>query len=203
MKHRLCAIAWVTIISLPPMVTHAADSPAQAVTTATAASSPASTSDTATSAPIAMVQGDAVGMELYDDLQHRMKLLRLDKESPGAAIQLRIYHTVHTTAGGTAKGVLSGLFAAGTLGLIPMVISGEHTIHYDLYVNGVVLTRRQYTTNLSHAKRLTAADTTHGLGADGQLWAKSTIDNFLADTAGDQKLAATIAEYHEYFDATQ
>ena len=44
-------------------------------------------------------------------------------------------------------------------------------------------------------------DATHGLGADGVVWAKSTVDLFLNDLAHDNSVRALNDEYQLYFGA--
>jgi hypothetical protein len=80
-------------------------------------------------------------------------------------------------------------------------MSGEHTLHYELYVNGQRILRREYSANLSRKEYLrgkTAAPT-HGLGPDGQVWAKSTVDLFLKDLAHDDAVRNINDEYRLYF----
>ncbi len=45
------------------------------------------------------------------------------------------------------------------------------------------------------------ADATHGLGPDGVVWAKSTVDLFLNDIAHDNSVRALNDEYQLYFGA--
>ncbi len=150
--------------------------------------------------PTVTFRGDGAGTELYDALHASPLLAHLSKEAPGSPIQLLIYHTVRP-AHMDAKNFFSGLAAVGTLGLSPVVMSGEHSMHYELYVNGQQVLRREYTANLSRKEYLNskAADATHGLGSDGEVWAKSTVDLFLKDLAHDAAVRAMNDEYQLYF----
>ncbi|MBS0380044.1 MAG: hypothetical protein JSS29_16310 [Proteobacteria bacterium] len=149
--------------------------------------------------PVAF-HGDGAGAELFDALHASPMLVNLSKEAPGSPIQLFIYHTVRP-AHVDAKNFFSGLAAVGTLGLSPVVMSGEHSMHYELLVNGQKVLRREYTANLSRKEYLNnkAADTTHGLGPDGEVWAKTTVDLFLKDLANDPAVRALTGEYQLYF----
>jgi hypothetical protein len=102
---------------------------------------------------------------------------------------------------GPGKNFFSGLAAVGTLGLAPVVMTGQHTMHYELYVNGERVVRHEYNATLSRRESLNskAADATHGLGTDGQVWAKSTVDPFLAELARDGAVRALNDEYQFYF----
>jgi hypothetical protein len=150
--------------------------------------------------PTISFHADPVGNDLFDELQSAHLFAHLSKEAPGSPIQLRIYHSVHP-ASIDAKNFFSGLLSVGTLGFSPVIMSGEHTIHYELYVNGQRISRYEYSTKLSrneyqHGK---TADATHGLGPDGVIWAKSTVGLFLNDLAHDDSVRALNDEYQGYF----
>jgi hypothetical protein len=150
--------------------------------------------------PTVLFHADAAGNELFDALRSSSMLAHLSKEAPGAPIQLRIFHSVHP-AHVDAKNFFSGLLSVGTLGLSPVVMSGEHTLHYELYVNGQRVVRHEYSANLSRKQYLRdkGADATHGLGPDGEVWAKSTVDFFLKDLAHDDAVRTLNEEYQRYF----
>jgi hypothetical protein len=169
-----------------------------------APSSPASPSgaQVAVLLPTISFRADGSGNDLFDALQSAHLFARLSKEAPGSPIQLRIYHTVHP-ASVDAKNFFSGLLSVGTLGLSPVIMSGEHTMHYELYVNGQRISRYEYTTKLSRNEYMhgKTVDATHGLGPDGVVWAKSTVDLFLNDLAHDNSVRALNDEYQVYFGA--
>ena len=173
-------------------------------TQSSAASSPASQAfdQPAVLLPTISFRADASGNDLFDTLQSAHLLAHLSKEAPGAPIQLRIYHSVHP-AHVDAKNFFSGLLSVGTLGLSPVVMSGEYTMHYELYVNGQRMSRYEYSAKLSRNEYLhgKTVDATHGLGADGVVWAKSTVDLFLNDLARDKSVRALNDEYQVYFGA--
>jgi hypothetical protein len=150
--------------------------------------------------PTISFRADASGNDLFDALQSAHLFAHLSKEAPGSPIQLRIYHSVHP-ANVDAKNFFSGLLSVGTLGLSPVVMSGEHTMHYELYVNGERISRYEYSAKLSRNEYLHAknADATHGLGPDGVVWAKSTVSLFLNDLAHDNSVRALNDEYQVYF----
>lgn len=152
--------------------------------------------------PTISFRADASGNELFDALQSAHLFAHLSKEAPGSPIQLRVYHSVHP-AKVDAKNFFSGLLSVGTLGLSPVVMSGEHTMHYELYVNGQRLLRYEYSAKLSRNEYLRGktVDATHGLGPDGVVWAKSTVDLFLNDLAHDNSVRALNDEYQLYFGA--
>lgn len=185
----LCLISW-------PVVGENAEPSAPSSTTAP-------TSDqVAVLLPTVSFRADASGNDLFEALQSARVFAHLSKEAPGSPIELRIYHTAHP-ANVDAKNFFSGLLSVGTLGLSPVVMSGEHTIHYELYVNGQRLSRYEYSAKLSrneysHSK---SADATHGLGPDGVVWAKSTVDLFLRDLVNDKPVRALNDEYQMYFAA--
>jgi hypothetical protein len=167
-----------------------------------AASSPVSVAgdQAAVLLPTISFHADASGDDLFDGLQSAHLFAHLSKEALGSPIQLRIYHSVHP-AKVDAKNFFSGLLSVGTLGLSPVIMSGEHTMHYELYVNGQRILRYEYSTKLSRSEHMhgKTVDATHGLGPDGVVWAKSTVDLFLSDLAHDNSVRALNDEYRVYF----
>jgi hypothetical protein len=172
-------------------------------TTPSAPSLPASqaSAQAAVLLPTVSFRADASGDDLFDSLQSAHLFAHLSKEAPGSPIQLRIYHSVRP-ANVDAKNFFSGLLAVGTLGLSPVIMSGEHTMHYELYVNGQRIMRYEYSAKLSRSESMhgKTADATHGLGPDGVVWAKSTVGLFLNDLAHDNSVRALNDEYQAYFD---
>jgi hypothetical protein len=181
-------LAWLTLTGAASWADDNAPTPA----------SPASLG--ALELPTVAFHSDGAGTELFDALHASPVLVNLSKEAPGSPIQLFVYHTVRP-AHVDAKNFFSGLAAVGTLGLSPVVMSGEHSMHYELRVNGQKVLRREYTANLSRKEYLNskAADTTHDLGPDGEIWAKSTVDMFLKDLTNDAAVRALSEEYKLYF----
>jgi hypothetical protein len=150
--------------------------------------------------PIVSFRADGAGGDLFDALQTAKILTHLSKDAPGSPIQLRVYQSVHP-AKMDAKNFFSGLAFVGTLGLAPVVMSGDYTMHYEIYVNGESISRYEYTTKLSRTENGRGkADPTHGLGADGVVWARSTVDLFLKDLE-DESVRALGNEYQTYFGA--
>jgi hypothetical protein len=152
--------------------------------------------------PVVSFRGDASGDELFDALKSSHRFAQLSKEAPGSPIQLRVYHSARP-ASVDAKNFFSGLLAVATLGLSPVIMSGEYTMHYELYVNGQRLSTYEYNAKLSRNEHLNGrkADPTHGLGAEGLVWAKSTVDLFLNDLAHDDSMRMLNDEYQVYFGA--
>lgn len=147
--------------------------------------------------PVLRFSADALGGSFYEELRQAPQFQKLDREALGSPLELRIYHTWRIAKG---SAVATGLLSAVTLGILPQVSSGEHEIVYEVLVNGVLVSSFKYQKNLTHAHSMwTGVDTTHGLGKEGTDWAKSTVELFLRDAAGDPKLSALSAEFAYYF----
>jgi hypothetical protein len=146
--------------------------------------------------PALRFTGDALGSEFYEQIQRAPQFQKMNREALGSPIELRVYHTYRLNRGSAAT---TGLLAAATLGLLPEVSSGEHSIVYEVLVNGVLLSSHKYSKALTHAHNLWTKDTTHGMGKEGMEWAKSTVALFLKDAAADPKLSALAAEFDYYF----
>lgn len=142
---------------------------------------------------------DSLASDFYDQIQRAPQFQKMSREALGSPIELRIYHTWRINRGSATA---TGLLAAATLGIVPLVSSGEHAIVYELLVNGTLVSSYKYSKGLTHAHNLwSGVDTTHGLGKDGMEWAKSTVALFLRDAAEDAKLSALAAEFDYYFSA--
>lgn len=151
--------------------------------------------------PAMRFASDPVGEMLLPLVRSAPRFQKIGTDLIGSPIELRIYRTFEMTPGGRAGDNVSGLLAASTLGLIPHMYSGEHVIHYDLLVNGAMISRFAYRKVLSRTHNIWSSDTTHGMGKDGLEWAKSTVDLFLKDSSADPKMAELSADFDFYFGA--
>jgi hypothetical protein len=162
---------------------------------ATATDSPAA----AAVLPPMRFSSDKIGEGLFEQLHQAPRFQKLSREVIGSPIELRVYHTFQLTNGGRVSGAVSGMLAAGTLGLLPQVYSGEHAMIYEVLVNGAVLSTHTYHKAIARAHNLWNQDNSAGLGKDGLAWAASTVEQFLSDSATDPKLTELTAEYVYYF----
>ena len=150
--------------------------------------------------PTLRFSADSVADPFFEQIQRASQFQKMTREALGSPLELRIYHTYRIARG---SAMATGLLGAATLGIIPQVSSGEHSIVYEVLVNGVLLTSYRYSKALTHAHSLWVQDKTHGLGDEGVKWAASTVDLFVKDAAADPKLAALSAEFDYYFAATK
>jgi hypothetical protein len=127
---------------------------------------------------------------------------KLDKELVGSPIVLRVTHSLEPTSGGKASGLATGLLAASTLGLLPVVTNNDLVVYYEVLVNGTAVTTASYRKNFTHSNNIWSKDKTNGLGADGLAWVKTTVPEFLASARQDSKLTELSAEYTFYFART-
>jgi hypothetical protein len=147
--------------------------------------------------PAMRFNSDSLGSGFYEQIRAASQFQKMSKEALGSPVELRIYHTWRINRGSATA---TGLLAAATLGILPLVASGDHTIVYEVLVNGVPVSSYRYSRSLTHAHNLwSGADNSYGMGKDGLEWAKSTVDLFLRDAAADPKLAALTAEFDYYF----
>jgi len=150
--------------------------------------------------PTLRYNSDSVTNDLFDSIHHAPQFDKLSREAIGSPIELRVYHTYRIDRGAaTATGFLAGV----TLGLIPQVSNGNHSIVYEVLVNGVPVTSHTYSRSLTRVRNIWSQDKTYGLGEDGIKWAKSTVDLFVKDAAADPKLVALRSEFNYYFGSSQ
>jgi len=145
-----------------------------------------------------------------DELLSRVKtaaaFAHVEKDLAGSPIQLRVTHSLQPTAGGQAAGLLSAIWAGGTLGLLPVVTNNNLVVTYQVSVNGREIARYDFSRSFTRAINIWAAqnDPTYGLGAEGLEWVKGTVAEFTTKAAQDANLLALTQEYALYFgkDAT-
>jgi hypothetical protein len=158
--------------------------------------SSAASATASTALPALNYHSDSVTGDLFDPIQHTPQFEKLSREALGSPIELHVYHTFRIDRGAATA---TGLLAAATLGLIPQVSNGHHSIVYEVLVNGVLLTSYRYSTALTRVRNIWSQDKTQGLGEDGVKWVRSTVDLFLKDASADPKLAALRTEFDYYF----
>jgi hypothetical protein len=140
--------------------------------------------------------------ELFDAIKTNAAFAKLDKELLGSPITLRISHSLQPTAAGKATGLLSAIWAGGTLGLLPAVTNNSFVVTYEVRVHGREFATYSYQRTFTRAVNIWAKDdATHGLGQDGLEWAKGTALEFAAAAAHDPKLVELKREYELYFGA--
>ena len=110
-------------------------------------------------------------------------------------------HSLQPTAGGQAAGLLSAIWAGGTLGLLPVVTNNNFVLSYEIRVNGQEVARYDFSRSFTRAVNIWTEknDPTYGLGADGLEWAKTTAVEFAAKAAQDPAVIALAQEYAFYF----
>jgi hypothetical protein len=140
---------------------------------------------------------DSLAGDFYTQIQSAPQFQKISREAYGSPLELRIYHTWRINRGSAEA---SGLMSAVTLGILPVVSSGDHAIVYEVLVNGVLVSSYKYSKSFTHAHSIWGGeDKSYGMGKGGMEWAKSTVAQFLKDAAGDPKLVALTSEFDFYF----
>ncbi len=143
------------------------------------------------------------GDEMFLLIKQQTLFSNLDKALIGSPITLRMTHTMQPTTAGKTTGLLSAIWAGGTLGLLPVVSNNTLVVTYEVLVHGKDVATYSYQRNFTRAINIWAKDETHGLGKDGVEWLKSTAGEFGSAAAADEKLIALKQEYESYFSATK
>jgi hypothetical protein len=139
--------------------------------------------------------------ELYQGVKSVPAFSQLDKDLVGSQIVVVVTHGFKPTAAGQATGFLSALVSGSTLGLIPLVTNNNLVLTYEIRVNGDDIVRRDYERSFTRVQNIWANkdDPTHGLGAEGLEWARTTSAQFANEAAVDPAVLALAAEYRQYF----
>lgn len=177
---------------------------AGATTAACAADEPAPTAPATPAAlvlPAVRFYSSVAADDIYAQLHADPLLSHLGRESPGCPIVLRVTHSVEPTSGGRAAGTATGLLAATTLGIIPVVTNEDFVVNYELFVNNSLVSTHAYRRNFTRSRNLWTMDKKNPLGTEGLAWVKSTVAQFLGEARGDPAFADLVAEYTYYFGA--
>ena len=139
--------------------------------------------------------------ELFQRIKESQAFARVEKELVGSPIQLRVTHSLQPTAGGQAAGLLSAIWAGGTLGLLPVVTNNNFVLSYEIRVNGQEIARYDFSRSFTRAVNIWTEknDPTYGLGQDGLEWAMPTAAEFAAKAAQDPAVTELAREYAFYF----
>lgn len=138
--------------------------------------------------------------ELFALIQASPTFAKLDKELVGSPITLRITHTLQPTTAGKTTGLLSAIWAGGTLGLLPVVTNNSFVVTYEVRVQGKDVATFSYERSFTRSVNIWAKDdATYGLGKEGLEWLKSTAAQFTTAASGDAGIAALRSEYERYF----
>lgn len=137
--------------------------------------------------------------ELYEIVKTNSAFAKLDKELIGSPITLRIRHSLQPTATGKATGLLSAIWAGGTLGLLPAITNNSFVVTYEVRVQGRDVATWSYQRTFTRAVNMWAKDETYGLGKEGFEWMKTTAAEFAVEAARDARIADLKREYERYF----
>lgn len=138
-------------------------------------------------------------------LKANPSLAGLDTGLAGSPLSLVVTHTYEPTSGGQASGLATGLLAASTLGIIPIVSNNRLVVRYEVFLNGKVIASHSFDRTATRAQNLWVT----GSGQEGQLgkagleWAMSTVDEAALRLASDPALRALREDMEFYFPAAQ
>ena len=123
----------------------------------------------------------------------------LNKDSLGLPIGLRVIKAHRTKADGTS--VSTGLLAASTLGIIPVVSSTEFKVRYDVFVQGDSIAEFEYEMSSTKVDNIwnNNPNKKAELKPAEQLFLENSANLFLADLKKSKEVQAVFSEYFEYF----
>ena len=146
---------------------------------------------------------------LMEDESHFTKLKdttlfkNIEKDLQGAPLRLFAMIHAQSTQGGSASEISSGLLAATTLGIIPVVKNQDIVMSYRIRLNNNTLTEYSYTKNVTDVVSMYNQNQQQNFDKETKAWIASTIDMFIKDIEQDEKVKAFIEEYHYYFGEEQ
>jgi len=135
----------LSLVAAPSMATEppaVVEMPAEAPIPVVDAAPPQAAAD---ALPPMNFYASVAGNELFLLIKAAPAFARVEKELVGSPIQLRVTHSLQPTAGGQAAGLLSAIWAGGTLGLLPVVTNNNLVLSYEIRVNGQEIVRYDFT----------------------------------------------------------
>ncbi|CZF79404.1 hypothetical protein GCE9029_01441 [Grimontia celer] len=133
-----------------------------------------------------------------DELDKDSFYQHLDKDVPGTPIRFVTYVERVRTSGGFAAETTSGLLAASTLGLVPIVRNKDFKVVFRVIVNGKVITEYEYVKNVTDATSLYTLKDTE-LSDDLKVWVSDVLKQTTQKLKRDKALLDLIAEYKYYY----
>ena len=135
----------------------------------------------------------------FEKLQNSTVFGNIKKEMPGAP--LRLYAIIHaqSTEGGSASEFSSGLLAATTLGIIPVVKNQDIVMTYRIRINNNTLAEYSYTKNVTDVVSMYNMNKAQNFDKETQAWIDGTIDLLLEDIKKDRNIIEFIEEFDYYF----
>jgi len=122
----------------------------------------------------------------------------INETAVGYPIGLRVLKGHRTKQDGTQFS--SMLLSASTLGIIPVVQNTEFKVHYELFVQGKLISTFKYQLDSTDVDNFwTAAYKTHKVTPTEEQFIVDTLPQFLTELSQDEKAAATFKEYWTYF----
>ncbi|PMN70564.1 hypothetical protein [Enterovibrio norvegicus] len=122
----------------------------------------------------------------------------LDKGVPGTPIRFVTYVERVQTSGGFAAETTSGLLAASTLGLVPILRNKDFKVVFRVLANGKIITEYEYVKNVTDATSLYTFQNTE-LSDDLKIWVVDVLNQTTQKLKRDKVLLDLIAEYKYYY----
>ena len=112
---------------------------------------------------------------------------------------MSIYFVNQSTSGGTAATTTSGLLAASTLGIIPIVTNEDKTLRFEIWINRISYASYEYTENFSDVGNLWTMNNGKKMNPEVLQWALKCIEDLHQKIAQDPKIKEMLAEHAFYF----
>ncbi len=137
---------------------------------------------------------------VFDKVKAMAPFSKIGKENFGSPIKLRISHGYRVSAGGSAANLSTGLLAATTLGIIPVVKSHDLVVTYEVLVNDHVVDKFEFRKGFTDVVSMYNDSAMRGeMSKDEEAWLLSTVPEFEKAAVVSGKLKAMVDEYNFYF----
>jgi len=137
---------------------------------------------------------------IFDKIKAMPAFVNVSKDNHGASLTLRVSHGYRTSAGGAAAGATTGLLAATTLGIIPIVKSHDLVVTYEILANDTVIDTIEFRKGFTDAVNLFSEAAQAGkMSKDEEAWLIGTLPEFELAMSKSEKVKTLVDEYSYYF----
>ena len=138
------------------------------------------------------------GADIKQTLEEHQAFAELDEDAIGAPLAVIAWSGLRMKQ--DATGFSSLMLSAGTLGIIPIVSNKEYKVGYFVYAGGELVDKYIYSMTSADVENIWAGPPRDSdeLKPAEQVFAESTVTQFLHEIAANEELAELFEEYYLY-----
>jgi hypothetical protein len=145
---------------------------------------------------IFMNSGD-LPVELREKIAKVPFFANLDRNNFGSPYYFTVYISDQATSGGNAAAATSGLLAAVTLGVVPVVSNSDTVVRYEIWINRHRYANYEFSKNFGKVSNIWMEGTQ--MDKNVLAWVLTTVDELEAQINKDPLIDALYKDHDKYF----